>query len=109
MMAHEEFKLIKAPHEMRVEPCPVCGADAEIYQFSEAPGEDVQRVVMCSNTDPIGPQDGLVNDGCLLQLPPMAFYKATAKSAIIYWNEFAVALNAKRRANNWKNHSALRG
>lgn len=77
-------------------PCPVCGAKAHLFEFSEEANDPVQRVVMCENGKPLGPQQGVINEGCLLYMPPSGFYRATARDALRYWNEFADAITKQR-------------
>ncbi len=105
---HDDYrKMAPAPTEP-VEPCPVCGSPASVWEYSEKPTDEVQRVVMCEKGDDLGPRDGLVWNGCLLYMPPQDFYKATGRDAVRYWNEFAKATNAHRRAENWLRHKAVR-
>lgn len=91
-----------------LESCPVCGSAAAVWEFSEKRSDPVQRVVMCANGERFGPQDGIQNDGCLLYMPPEQFYHGRGADAVRYWNEYAKAINAQRRARNWGRHSALR-
>jgi hypothetical protein len=51
---------------------------------------------MCSNGVALGPQDGIANEGCPLYMPSDGHYRATAREAIKYWNEFAQALCLQR-------------
>lgn len=81
-----------------LERCPVCGSDAELWQYSTSPTAPRQLVVMCSHGDPIGPQDGIRNEGCLLYMPPEGFYQERIATAVRYWNDFAKALTALRAA-----------
>ena len=93
----------------KLENCPVCGSVPQAWQYVESRHAPVEKVVMCSYTQPIGTmQNGLVNEGCLLYMPPEQFYQPTLKAAVEYWNEFAKALSALRRANNWNSASVLR-
>ena len=91
-----------------LEPCPVCGSDAVVWEFAEKAGDPVQRVVMCNNGERFGPQDGIMNDGCLLYMPPQEFYHGTGRDAARYWNEYAKALCAQRRGRNWTRAQVLR-
>ena len=99
--------MFPAPSE-QVLPCPLCGSDASVWEFSEKPSDPVQRVVMCSNGEALGPQDGMVNEGCLFYMPPDQFYRPTGRDAVGYWNEFTRAIEAQRRKRSWERHSALR-
>lgn len=78
--------------------CPVCGAEAAAWSYSATPAAPMQRVVMCSNGEAFGPQEGFANEGCLLYMPPDDFYKATIREAARFWNEYAAALIALRTA-----------
>ena len=89
-------------------PCPVCGSDAKVWEFAEKAGDPVQRVVMCENGEQFGPQDGAINDGCLLYMPPQDFYHGTGRDAARYWNEYAKALCVQRRSRNWDRAQVLR-
>lgn len=84
------------PDQGAILPCPVCGSRAQVWQFAENEYDPVQRVVMCENGEAFGPQDGLTNEGCLLFMPPDQFYRATAREAVNYWNQYAVALIKQR-------------
>jgi hypothetical protein len=81
-----------------LEPCPVCGSEAQLWQYSESDTAPRKLLGMCSHGEPIGPQDGLTNEGCLLYMPPNQFYRETIRDAVRYWNEFAKALTAMRAA-----------
>lgn len=82
-------------------PCPLCGAPAEVWQFAEKPADALQKVVMCSSSDDDWegfPELGIFAS-CLLQMPPNSFYMATAKAAVVLWNNYAkhcVDLRIKR-------------
>lgn len=98
-MKRDIYKLWEPqPPQADVHHCPVCGSTAQVWQYAEKEGDPVVRVVMCTNGDRIGPQDGLANEGCLLFMPPDQFYRSTTKDALRYWNEFAVALEALRES-----------
>lgn len=103
---HDDYKPLETP--AGVERCPVCGAEAQLWQYSEDANSPVKRLVMCSHGDKIGPQNGLIHEGCLLYMPGNEFYRETARDAVRFWNEFAKALNALRRANNWKHARPMR-
>lgn len=90
-------------------PCPVCGADAEVWQYStDFKNGPIDKVVMCTNGDKFGPQDGLMNEGCLLYMPPQDFYRGRIVEAVKFWNDYAQALNEQRRRRNWKRAQVLR-
>jgi hypothetical protein len=80
-------------------PCPVCGSAASLWQYSTSETAPRKLLVCCTNGEPIGPQDGLVGEGCLLYLPPNNFYRETIRDAVRYWNEFAKALTALRASH----------
>lgn len=94
---HDNYKpLALQPGQGPLHLCPVCGAAPELWQYSEDEDSPVLRVVMCSNGDEFGPQKGMVNEGCLLYMPPSDFYQPLARQAIAYWNEYSEALVAQR-------------
>jgi hypothetical protein len=105
---HDDYRQMQPPPAEALEPCPCCGSDASVWEHSEAPDATVQRVVMCDQQGSIGPRDALVYEGCLLKMPPQDFYKATGRDAVRYWNDYAKALNALRRALNWQRAKVLR-
>ena len=78
--------------------CPCCGDKASVWEYIESPNHPVTRVVMCDNDNGIGRRDSLMHSGCLLQMPPNDFYQPTGREAVRYWNEYARALTAVRRA-----------
>ncbi|HEY0915673.1 MAG TPA: hypothetical protein VGE22_12450 [Solimonas sp.] len=109
---HDDYKPLNAGPNASwtpLEPCPVCGSEAALWQYSESETAPRKLLVCCTHGDPIGPQDGLTNEGCLLYMPPDNFYRETIRDAARYWNEFAKALSALRRQNNWKQAQVLRG
>lgn len=91
---HDDYKQLETP--AGIARCPVCGSEAQLWQYSESPNSPVKRLVMCSHGDKIGPQSGLIHEGCLLYMPGDDFYRDTAKDAARFWNEFAAALVALR-------------
>lgn len=103
---HDDYKKLELSQIASIPPdggpvlhrCPVCGAEAELWQYSTSPTSPRQLVVMCSHGEPIGPQDGITNEGCLLYMPPQGFYQARIADAVRYWNDFAKALVAMRTA-----------
>ena len=97
--------MVKTP----IEPCPVCGADAELWQYStDFKNGPIDKLMMCSNGDRFGPQDGAVNEGCLLYMPPQDFYRGRIAEAVKFWNDYAKALNEQRRKRNWERAKVLR-
>ena len=106
---HDDYKRLEVPAGgPSLYACPVCGSPAELWQYSESETSPTTKAVCCSRADPFGPQDAIVNAGCLLYMPPGVFYKATMRDAIKYWNAYAVALMKLQRANRWKDHQILR-
>lgn len=94
----EDYKrLKKLPAGAQLDPCPVCGAPADLWEYSkDFKAGPITRAVMCTNGAAFGPQDDEVHAGCPLYLPPRDFYQATTREAIKYWNQYAVALVAQR-------------
>jgi len=108
IVVHDDYKKLPVPETVTLEACPVCGAAPELYQYSTAKDMPLTRIVMCSNGEAFGPQStALVQTGCLLYMPPEAFYKDTIKDAIKYWNSYATALVALR--NNRATHTPSTG
>jgi len=105
---HDDYKSLDFPPGVHVAACPVCGAAGSLWQYSESERDETTKAVCCVTGEAFGPQDGMVNEGCLLYLPPSSFYRATVREAIKYWNEYAKSLTAIRRANNWKAAKVLR-
>ena len=107
--ARELYKKVDIPSGMDVEPCPVCGSDAELWQYSnDFKNGPIDKLVMCSNGDRFGPQDGAINEGCLLYMPPQDFYRGRIADAVKFWNQYAIELKAQRRKRNWKRAQVLR-
>lgn len=92
---HDDYKQLEHDPD-KIERCPVCGSQAKLWQYSTSPTAPRQLVVMCEHGEPIGPQDGIKNEGCLLYMPPEGFYQERIASAVRYWNDFARALTAMR-------------
>lgn len=103
---HDEY--LALGHAEKCLPCPCCGGDAEVWQFSESGESPTTKVVMCKHGNAIGPQDGITNEGCMLYMPPNEFYRPTIREAINYWNEFAKALQSLQRTNRWARARATR-
>jgi len=99
-MPHVELKECPIPHGTHLEPCPVCGSDAELWQWSESLDSTTKKFVRCANYEAFGPQEREVNEGCLLFMPPHEFYRATVHEATRYWNEYALALPSLRQRNS---------
>jgi hypothetical protein len=106
---HDEYTKLGIPDGTHIEPCPVCAADAELWQYMPKPDAPAQKVVCCEHSDDIGPHDALAGGGCPLYMPPLSFYRPTIREAVKHWNEYAQALGKLRRANGWKRARVLRG
>ncbi|HSC06123.1 MAG TPA: hypothetical protein VLD59_04795 [Steroidobacteraceae bacterium] len=102
----DDYKQLPTPEGL--EHCPCCGGAAEFWRYSKSDDGPATKVVMCTINEPIGPQDGLVHEGCPLYMPPDCHYRATEREAVKFWNEFAKALTALQRKNRWDHRSALR-
>lgn len=98
-MAYDCYKKIELTAAYRLQNCPVCQSKAELWQFSESADAPISKVVMCSHGDAFGPQDGITNEGCLLYMPPEAFYQGRIPDAVRYWNDYAKALRKLRLSN----------
>lgn len=96
---HDCYKPIETPAMTHIEACPVCGSAGQLWRYSESPDSPTTTVVMCSNGDKLGPQQGIVNEGCYLYIPTENAHRATIREAVKYWNEYAKALIAKRVSN----------
>lgn len=96
---HDCYKQIEAPAMTHIEACPVCGSAGQLWRYSESPDSPTTTVVMCSNGDKLGPQQGIVNEGCYLYIPTENAHRATIREAVKYWNEYAKALIAVRVKN----------
>ena len=108
MSPHDDYKRLDLPAGATLMPCPVCKSDAEIWQYSESETAATRKAVCCSFKETFGPQDGILNEGCLLYMPPDGFYQPTIRDAIKYWNEYAKALGILSRKNGWSKHKAFR-
>ena len=84
-MNDDTYEKARDPLKRYIARCPVCGSGAELWKHK-------QGNVMCSNNQPIGPQEDDGYYGC----PPGNFYKARKADAIAYWNAYADALVAMR-------------
>jgi len=84
-MNDDTYEKARDPLKRYIARCPVCGSDAGLW--TRKLGN-----VMCSNNQPIGPQE---DDG-YCGGPPGNFYKARKADAIAYWNAYAAALIAMR-------------
>lgn len=102
----DDYSLVEP--QLLLHPCPVCASSARLWRYSAAPTQPSSVAAMCDNGSPIGPQDGIVNEGCLLYMPPDDFYRSTIRDATAYWNSFAGALEALQRKNRWARVRALR-
>lgn len=97
---HGEYKKGETP-KCAIEPCPVCGSDAELWLFSDDfENGPINKLMMCTNGEKFGPQEGFMNEGCLLYMPPDEFHHGRAADAVKFWNEYARALVEQRRSRN---------
>ena len=60
---HDDYKRLELQPGQKLYPCPVCAADAELWQYSESETAPTKKLVMCSRGEAFGPQNGLVNEG----------------------------------------------
>lgn len=104
----EMYKQLETPQGASILPCPCCGSEAHVWQYSESETSPTTKAVMCDNGDIIGPQDGIVGAGCLLYMPSDGFYRPTIREAVKYWNDYTNALMKMQRQNRWKTASVLR-
>lgn len=93
---HDCYKPLQLPEDVKLSACPVCGAKAELWRYSETNDSPTSTAVTCSNGEEFLPQDGLANEGCLLYMPPENFYRATIREAMKYWEAYVKALEEQR-------------
>lgn len=108
MKAHDDYKRLEIPKGKVLQPCPVCGHDAELWQYSTSIDSPTTKVVMCANGDPFVPQERTTGEGCLLYMPPDQFYRNRIVEAVKYWNEYALALMKIQRTKRWERAQILR-
>lgn len=106
-MATGDYTSIPTPEGVTFAACPCCGSTPSLWQYIEN-DESASKAVMCDNGTAFGPQSGLTDEGCPLNMPPQGFYRATIREAVNYWNEYAKALTAQQRANRWRTAQVLR-
>ena len=95
-----EYKKGEIP-KCAIEPCPVCGSEAELWLFSDDfENGPINKLMACTNGEKFGPQEGFMNEGCLLYMPPDEFHRHRAADAVKFWNEYARALVAQRTKRN---------
>ena len=94
---HEDYR--KAASPIPLEPCPICGATPQLFDFSESFTAPQTHVVNCTTYEQIGCRDGLIYNGCLLYNAPDDFHRPTRRQAAEYWNAFARQLVAVRKMN----------
>lgn len=102
----DDYKKLSTPSGLEL--CPCCGGEPELWRYSVSDDAPATKVVMCQSSEAIGPQDGLMNEGCPLYMPPDCHYKATEREAVKFWNEFSRALTALQRKNRWAKSEVLR-
>lgn len=98
MNEHEDYRRVLTPPEP-LEPCPLCGADAEMWDFSTSFTAPQTHVVSCPTAADLGPRESPMYPGCLLYMGPLDFHRSTRRDAARYWNEYARAVVALREAN----------
>jgi hypothetical protein len=95
-MKNHHYKKVSKPDGTLIATCPVCGGAGALWRYSLTPDAPTVTAVMCDNGTKFGPQDGLLEEGCLLYMPPDGFYRGTIREAVKYWNDYAQALVARR-------------
>lgn len=98
-MAKGDFMQVTLAEGLSLARCPVCSGIAEMWQYEgDEPGlRGVYKLVSCSHSESIGPQESL-RAGCLLFTPPVEFYQATQHQAANFWNGYAAALVSLRNS-----------
>jgi hypothetical protein len=98
-----EFSVLYQESPPHMQPCPCCGSRADFYQ-RYVPGVSSHRIVLCSNTKPIGEQDVNYEDcGCPLSIDNMEHLaKSTLREAVRAWNAFALDMVRLREQNTSK-------
>jgi len=81
-----EYKPIKLPQGEFLLPCPFCGSDAEINEFTEH--GQTSKIVSCTNSGNFGE-----TDECVMYFPSPVAYKATKREAIAIWNARSPMVN----------------
>lgn len=92
---HDDYKPLLCERS-KLARCPVCGSEGSLWQYTTSPMSPRKVLVMCTHGEAIGPQSGLVHEGCLLYMPSDDFYRETERDAIRFWNGFAAALTSLR-------------
>lgn len=78
-----------------IEPCPLCGSDAELWERDMGRGPGTAKFVACSHTEALG----LISGGCPMAMPPEDFYYPRKTEAINTWNDFCKMVNSMRRSS----------
>lgn len=107
-VSHDAFKPVALLPGLVPLACPCCGAAPDLYEYMEKPGDDCQKVIMCSTGEGLGPDPGLRDNGCPLYMPPMALYRPTQREAVQHWNLYTKALMGLQRRNRWAGATVLR-
>jgi hypothetical protein len=96
----DEYKMLLDSDDLsaqyRVVRCSVCGSIPELWEHKER-SQTWSKVLMCSNSERLLPEEEMLNDGCPMFMPGMDFYKATRREAIDLWNKWHEAMTAQRR------------
>lgn len=108
MNPRDEYTRIEPSRHGTLNPCPLCGSDAEAWRHRES--ESVSTVaICCTKSDAFGPQESdITSSGCAFYMPPAEFYRSRIRDAVEYWNSYGKAIEIIRRQNSWERHSALR-
>jgi len=92
----DEFTKIEN-HSHALYRCPICGADAELWELDDE-RRGIFKFVACSRKEDRQLIEGI---DCPLVFPePTGFYRATQREAIRAWNEFAQAAEEARLIRN---------
>ena len=99
-MSHDIYKKLDVPADRVLTACPVCGSEAELWQYSETEESPTTKAVCCTRSESLvpGTEDGLMG-GCPLYMPPNHHYHATIREAIDYWDRYSKSLRAIRASN----------
>lgn len=93
-MSKDDYTQLETTEHL--EPCPVCCGNPLLWRYSENSSSQVLVA--------IGPCTGIVNEGCLLYMPPDIFYRPTIREAIAFWNAYAIALVKLRTEQQLQRH-----
>lgn len=99
--AEELYECLVEPDGLSSETvtCSVCGSAPALWQYKEK-GGSFSKVVMCVNGESVIDPNDVLDDGCVMYMPPMNFYKATRREAIKHWNLWHTAMREQRQARS---------